>query len=323
MSIDLGRGRENRLRLFVLGSAAGGGYPQWNCLCDVCRLYWAGDGRVNARGQSSIAASADGRNWLLLNASPDLRQQILVSPRLSPGACLGGDGGTADDAVKRATPIAAVLVTNGDVDHIAGLLTLREKQRFPLYGTAGVLGMIADSPVFQVLDPAFVDKRAVAIGEAFEPVPGLAVEIFSVPGKVPLFMETGEVDVGEESEMTVGVRLSAHGRTAYYIPGCAHLPEALKARIRGADALLFDGTLFTDDEMRRAGVGEKTGRRMGHMPITGEGGSLDAFDGLEIGHKAYIHINNTNPILIEGSDERNTVEAAGWTVTNDGMEIAL
>ena len=316
MHTDLGRGRDDRLRLFVLGSAAGGGAPQWNCLCDVCRLYWAGDERVSARSQSSIAATADGENWLLLNASPDLRDQILKSPRLAPSA-------DADPAAKRSTPIAAVLVTNGDVDHIAGLLTLREKQRFPLYGTAGVLGMISDSPVFQVLDPEFVDKRPVSLGSRFEPVPGLTVEIFSVPGKVPLFMEKGEVDVGEESEMTVGVRLSAHGKTAYYIPGCAHVPDALKSRITGADALLFDGTVFVDDEMQRAGVGVKTGRRMGHMPITGEGGSLSAFDGLDIGRRAYIHINNTNPILIEGSDERQVVEAAGWTVTRDGMEIAL
>ncbi len=316
MSIDMGRGRDDRLRLFVLGSAAGGGSPQWNCLCAVCRLHWAGDERVVARSQSSIAASADGRHWLLLNASPDLRQQIVASPQLAPSAHAGDDE-------KRATPISAVLVTNGDVDHIAGLLTLREKQRFPLYGTAGVLGMIAESPVFQVLDPAFVEKRPVTVGESFEPLPGLFVEIFSVPGKVPLFMEKGEVEVGEESEMTVGVKLSAHGRTAYYIPGCAHLPETLKARIRGADALLFDGTLFTDDEMQTAGVGVKTGRRMGHMPITGEGGSLNAFEGLDIGRRAYIHINNTNPILIEGSDERKSVEAAGWTVTHDGMEIAL
>ncbi|MBO0906557.1 pyrroloquinoline quinone biosynthesis protein PqqB [Jiella sonneratiae] len=304
------------MRLFVLGSAAGGGSPQWNCCCAVCRLHWAGDERVEPRSQSSIAASADGRNWLLLNASPDLRQQIVASPRLSPVAGV-------DETVRRATPIAAVLVTNGDVDHIAGLLTLREKQRFPLYGTAGVLGMVAESPVFQVLDPAFVEKRPVEIGARFEPVPGLSVEIFSVPGKVPLFMEKGEVDVGEESEMTVGVRLSAHGRTAYYIPGCAHLTDQLKARIAGADCLLFDGTLFEDDEMRRAGVGEKTGRRMGHMPIAGEGGSMNAFEGLHIGRRAYIHINNTNPILVKGSDERKAVEAAGWAVTHDGMEIAL
>lgn len=303
------------LRLFVLGSAAGGGYPQWNCLCNVCRLFWSGDDRVCARSQSSIAATADGVHWLLLNASPDLREQIMRSPPLSPLAGATGD-------VRRATPFEAVLVTNGDVDHVAGLLTLREKQSLGLYGTAGVLGTIADNPIFQVLDPAHVEKRPVSLGKAFEPVPGLVVEVFSVPGKVPLYLETETVDVGEEGEMTVGVRLTAHGRTAYYIPGCAHVPDSLRARVRGADALLFDGTVFVDDEMQRAGVGVKTGRRMGHMPITGEGGSLSAFDGLGIGQRTYIHINNTNPILIDGSPERRTVEAAGWQVAEDGMEIA-
>ena len=146
-----------------------------------------------------------------------------------------------------------------------------------------------------------------------------------MPGKVPLYLETETVDVGEEGEMTVGVRLTAHGRTAYYIPGCARVTDALRERVRGADALLFDGTVFVDDEMQRAGVGVKTGRRMGHMPITGAGGgepgSLNAFDGLGIGRRTYIHINNTNPILIEGSPERRAVETAGWQVAEDGMEI--
>ena len=241
------------------------------------------------------------------------------SPPLSP---LAG----AEEGARRATPFGAVLVTNGDVDHVAGLLTLREKQGFGLFGTAGVLDTIADNPIFQVLDPAFVSKHPVASGEPFEPVPGLEVEVFSVPGKVPLYLETESVDVGEEGEMTVGVRLTAHGRTAYYIPGCAHVPDSLRERVRGADALLFDGTVFVDDEMQRAKVGVKTGRRMGHMPITagdgGEPGSLKAFDGLGIGQRTYIHINNTNPILIDGSPERQAVEAAGWQVAGDGMEIA-
>ena len=246
------------------------------------------------------------------------------SPPLTPLAA-DEPAGVKDD-VRRATPFGAVLVTNGDVDHVAGLLTLREKQSFGLYGTAGVLGTIADNPIFQVLDPAHVEKRPVALGEAFEPVPGLAVEVFSVPGKVPLYLETENVDVGGEGEMTVGVRLTAHGRTAYYIPGCAHVPQTLRERVRGADALLFDGTVFVDDEMQRAGVGVKTGRRMGHMPISGadgeEPGSLNAFDDLGIGQRTYIHINNTNPILIDGSPERSAVEAAGWQVAEDGMEIA-
>ncbi|MCB8838824.1 pyrroloquinoline quinone biosynthesis protein PqqB [Aurantimonas sp. VKM B-3413] len=302
------------MRLFVLGSAAGGGFPQWNCLCRVCRLYWEGDERVEARSQSSIAVTADGQHWLLLNASPDLRQQILNSPPMMPTACDADGSG-------RASPISAVLVTNGDVDHVAGLLTLREKQDFSLYGTAGVLDVIAQNDVFAVLDPAHVSRQPVELNRAFTPVPGLEVEIFSVPGKVPLYLERGEVDVGEEGEMTVGVRLSAHGRTAFYIPGCARVSDALRDRVRGADALLFDGTVFEDEEMKNAGVGVKTGRRMGHIPISGSGGSIDAFDDLGIGARAYIHINNTNPILIRGSQERDAVEAAGWTVTRDGMEI--
>ena len=297
-----------------MGSAAGGGFPQWNCLCPVCRLAWDDDPRVTARSQSSIAATTDGVHWLLLNASPDLRQQIIAAPPLSPTA------GATDDT-RRASPFSAVLVTNGDVDHVAGLLTMREKQPFTLYGTAGVLGVIADNPIFSVLDPAFVTRLAVQPGEAFEPLPGLEAEIFSVPGKVPLYLETAEVDIGAEGEMTVGVRLSAGGKSAYYIPGCAFVPDHLIQRVTDGDVLLFDGTVFVDDEMERAGVGQKTGRRMGHMPMSGEGGSLNAFDAAGVKDRVYIHINNTNPVLIDGSPERAAAEAAGWRIAFDGMEI--
>lgn len=253
-------------------------------------------------------------HWLLLNASPDLRAQVVGSKLMAAGAGAKADG-------RRASPISAVLVTNGDVDHVAGLLTLREKQAFELYGTPGVLDVIAANPIFSVLDPAFVLVKPVAAGTAFEPMSGLEVEIFPVPGKVPLYLESGEVEIGAEGEMTVGVRLSAGGRVAFYIPGCAAVPEHLRERLRGADTLLFDGTVFEDDEMERAGVGKKTGRRMGHLPISGDDGSLHAFDGLDIADRTYIHINNTNPILVEGSEARRIVEAAGWRVARDGMEI--
>jgi pyrroloquinoline quinone biosynthesis protein B len=313
---ETSRGRaEPRLRILVLGSAAGGGFPQWNCLCSVCRLAWNGDARVKPRTQSSIAASVDGRSWLLLNASPDLRAQILAQPRLSPVA-VGGD----DE--RRASPIAGVLVTNGDVDHLAGLLTLREKQPLDLFATAGVHAVLADDPIFGVLDRDLVSRRTVAVGEDFEPLPRLSVELFPVPGKVPLYLEGETVEIGGEGEMTVGVRLSDGGRTAFYVPGCAAVTPALRGRVKGADLLLFDGTVFHDDEMQRAGVGAKTGRRMGHVPIAGEGGSLGAFDGLGIAARTYIHVNNTNPILVEGSLERQAVEAAGWRVAEDGQEIS-
>lgn len=237
-----------------------------------------------------------------------------MQPSATPAAQAGS---------KRASPIASVLITNGDVDHTAGLLTLREKQDFALYATGGVHDIISANPVFQVLDPNHVPKRKIAVGEPFEPVPGLTAELFSVPGKVPLYLETETVDVGEESEMTVGVKLSAHGKTLFYIPGCAHVPESLESRVADADALLFDGTVFVDEEMKNAGVGIKTGRRMGHMPISGEGGSLNAFEGARIAQRVYIHINNTNPIWIDGSDEKKTVEAAGWQVAYDGMDLSL
>lgn len=298
----------------VLGSAAGGGYPQWNCNCDVCALAWRGDPRVQARTQSSIVATADGENWLLVNASPDLRQQILSTPSMAASAA-------AAHGARRASAIAAALVTNGDVDHVAGLLTLRERQPLSLYGTAGVMDVIAANPIFEVLSKDCVERIGVPLDAPFEPVPGLTVEMFAVPGKVPLYLEKGDVTVGEVGEMTVGLRLSAGGRSIYYIPGCAEITDDVLRRLSGADAILFDGTVFTDGEMEAAGVGTKTGRRMGHVPISGSGGSLRAFEGLGIGEKIYIHINNTNPILVEGSEERDCVEACGWRVAHDGLEL--
>ena len=298
----------------VLGSAAGGGYPQWNCNCDVCALAWRGDPRVQARTQSSIAATADGERWLLVNASPDLRQQILSTPSMAASAA-------AAHGQRRASAIAAALVTNGDVDHVAGLLTLRERQPLSLYGTAGVMDVISANPIFEVLSADCVERTRMPLDTPFEPVPGLSVEMFAVPGKVPLYLETGDVSVGEVGDMTVGLRLSAGGRSIFYIPGCAEVTDDVRRRLAGADAVLFDGTVFTDGEMEAAGVGAKTGRRMGHVPISGPGGSLEAFDGLGIGEKIYIHINNTNPILVEGSEERDRVEARGWRVAYDGMEL--
>lgn len=227
----------------------------------------------------------------------------------------------AADGEKRASGISAALVTNGDVDHVAGLLTLRERQNLSLYGTAGVMGVIAANPIFEVLSTDCVKRIRVPLDEPFEPVPGLSVEMFAVPGKVPLYLEKGDVTVGEVGEMTVGLRLAAGGKSIFYIPGCAEVTNDVRNRVAGADAVLFDGTVFTDGEMEAAGVGTKTGRRMGHVPISGPGGSLEAFDGLGIGEKVYIHINNTNPILVEGSEERDRVEAHGWRVAHDGLEL--
>lgn len=294
------------LRLLILGAAAGGGLPQWNCGCRNCAAARAGT--IPSLTQSSIAVSADGRRWLIVNASPDIREQIARTPALHPTGL-------------RDSPVAAVLLTNGDVDHVGGLLTLREKTPFDLYATAEIHRMLAADAVFGVLDPALVVRREIALDAPFEPLPGLEVEPFAVPGKVPLWREGKTVETRLEGEQTVGVALRAGGREAFYVPGCAAITPALAARLRGAPLVLFDGTVWRDDEMIAAGAGAKTGARMGHIAMDGPEGSIAAFGWLDVARKVFVHMNNTNPVLDPASAERRAVEAAGWTVGADGMEL--
>ena len=299
------------MRVVILGSAAGGGLPQWNCRCPNCQLARTEPNRVRPRTQSSIAVSADGADWLLVNASPDIRQQLFDNRVMHPREGL------------RHSPIRAVLLTNGDVDHVAGLLTLREGQPYTLYGTGSILDSVAGNRVFDVMAEGVVAREAITLGTRFEPFPGLAVTLFSVPGKVPLWLEDASMELGAESESTVGAMIEADGRRLAYIPGCARVTEDLKARITGVDALLFDGTVLHDDDMIRAGVGTKTGWRMGHVPMRGDGGSVASLKDVAIGSRVFVHINNTNPVLVEGSPEREAVEAEGWTVAHDGLTLSL
>jgi pyrroloquinoline quinone biosynthesis protein B len=306
-----------RLSAFILGAAAGGGFPQWNCDCDVCRLAWAGDPRVKPRTQASIAVTTapDGSSrvadspLVLVNASPDLRQQIIATPALQPRGL-------------RMSPLAAVVLTGAEVDQTAGLLTLRERSAFALYGTAGTLSTLAANPIFSVLAADVVPRKAVDPGARFE-LPGrIEAELFLVPGKVPLYLEGDDPQLGAESDANVGIELRADGGRLVFIPGAARLTPAMASRLAAADVVLFDGTLFSDDEMIAAGAGVKTGRRMGHMPVGGPDGTLAALAGLGR-RRILIHINNTNPILIEGSPQRRAVEAAGFEVAEDGMRIEL
>ena len=303
-----------RLSAFVLGSAAGAGVPQWNCSCEVCRLAWAGTPRVKPRTQASIAvttaAPADPRTpFVLINASPDLRQQILATPVLQPRGL-------------RRSPIAAVVLTGAEVDQTAGLLTLRERGPFGLYGTQSTLATLAANSIFSVLAPDLVKRNAIRAGEPFALPGGLEAELFLVPGKPPLYLEGDNPALAAETEANVGIELRAAGARLVFIPGAAKLTPAIAARLAEADAVLFDGTLFADDEMIAAGAGEKTGRRMGHMPVGGPDGTLAALKGLAR-RRILIHINNTNPILIEDSPQRRAVEAAGFEVAEDGMRIEL
>jgi pyrroloquinoline quinone biosynthesis protein B len=301
------------LSIVVLGTAAGGGVPQWNCGCANCRA--ARNGRPELQStQASIAVSADREHWFLVNASPDLRQQITDTPVLHPRA-----------GELRQSPISGVILTNGEVDAIAGLLSLREGTAFSLYAHERVLGILNDNSIFNVLRSDLVPRRAMTLGVPF-PLPlvdgipsGLTVEAFPVPGKIALFLED-ETDNGEGDTIGLEIRDDADGQRLVFLAACAQVTPVIADRLRGADLVFFDGTLWRDDEMITAGLGKKTGQRMGHMAMTD---TMAALADLEIGRRVFLHINNSNPALRENSPERRAAREAGWTVPADGMEIDL
>lgn len=306
------------MRVVVLGAAAGGGFPQWNSNAPGCRRARQRDPAAKPRAQASLAVSADGRSWYLLNASPDLRSQIESTAVLQPREGL------------RSSPIAGVVLTGGDVDAIAGLLTLRERQRLTVYATQKVLGVLDANPIFEVLARDVVRREQLPLDRPLSlALPdgspsGLVIEVFAVPGKVPLYLEQhGAAPPLVEGEDTVGAMLSHGDRRLFFIPGCAAMTPRLRERLRGAELVFFDGTLWDDDEMIRAGIGEKTGRRMGHMSVAGRDGTIAAFADLGVRRKVLIHINNSNPVLLDDTPERKQVEAAGWQVAFDGMEAQL
>lgn len=293
-------------RAHILGAAAGGGLPQWNCGCENCNLARAGE--IPAQSQSSVAFSANGADWAVLNASPDIRDQMARAQVLHPTDL-------------RVSPLKSVLLTNGDIDHVAGLLTLREQQAFTLFATSEIHRVLSDNPIFDALNPNFVTRVDIALNQPFELAPGLTACLFAVPGKVPLYLEGASVQTDLEGEQTVGVHLQAQGKNVFYIPGCSTMRPDLSARIEGADMVMFDGTLWQDDEMVVAGLSQKTGQRMGHMSMSGQDGSIAAFENLNIAQKVFVHMNNTNPVLRPGSHQRTQAEQAGWTVAYDGLEL--
>lgn len=312
------------MRVKIVGSAAGGGFPQWNCDYYLSRAARNGTVGVRSRTQSSMAASADGDGWVLFNASPDIRQQISETPELQPRHGRG----------LRSTPIRAVVLTNADVDHIAGLLSLRERQPFAVYATEQVLASLSSNSIFNVLDPAIVPRRRLLQGVETEIADsegqstGIRIEAFSVPGKIALYLEDmtrPEDNFGSDSGDTIAVRITGNGDSAaaFYVPGCARIDPDLRLRLAGAACLLFDGTVYTDDEMIVAGVGPKSGSRMGHLAMSGRDGSISQLADVPIDRRIFVHINNTNPVLDESSAEHEAVRAAGWEIGHDGMEIVL
>lgn len=272
--------------------------------------------------QASAAVSADGSNWFLINAAPDLRQQIIDNPQLHPRHGL------------RDSPIAGVILTNGDVDAVAGLLNLRESQAFTIWGHERVLNVLRDNSIFNVVDPRFVKRVPIALDEAFElSLPdgtpsGIEVSAFALPGKVALYLEDAAAEgpgFGTKAGDTLGlhIRNRRNGAHLFYLAACGELTPELRDRIAGAPLVFFDGTLYRDDEMIEAGLGTKTGRRMGHMSMSGPDGSVAALEDLGIGRKLFLHVNNSNRALLPDSAERASIRSAGWEVPADGTEIIL
>ena len=297
-----------RLTAIVLGSAAGGAFPQWNCRCLVCALAWAGDSRVRPRTQTGLAVSAGDGRWTLINASPDLPSQIRATPALHP------------HGAPRSSPIDAVVLTGAEIDQITGLLSLRESTPFTLYATPASHAAVTANAMFSAM--SMMSRRAINPGERFLLAGGIEATLFIVPGKLPLYLEGEAPELDTESAANVGIELQREGARLVFVPGAAAVTPPMRERCARADVVLFDGTLFTDDEMIRAQTGQKTGRRMGHMQIDGDSGSLRALAGLSA-RRIFVHINNTNRVLIEGSPERRKVEDAGWQVAEDGLEIVL
>jgi len=297
-----------RVRLRVLGSAAGGGSPQWNCGCAVCAAVRSGAG--DARTQSSVAVSADHGRWFLINASPDVRAQIEAFPDLQPH-----DGG-------RATPLQAVLLTDAELDHTLGLLLLREAVGVTLYATPAVHKTLCDgSGVLRTLERYCpVEWRAVVPGVDLALAEGLSCRAFDVPTT-----KWARFGAGSEHGRVVGYRLTdtRSGGKLVYLPSVQALTAVLRAEIQGCDCLLIDGTCWRDDELVRLGLAGKTSREMGHLPIDGPDGSLAQLPSLGVRRTIFVHMNNTNPILLEDTPERRVVEDSGMEVAMDGLEVEV
>ncbi len=298
----------------LLGTAAGGGFPQWNCWCPTCRVARTNPARAHPRTQSSLAVSADGARWFLFNASPDVREQLRHLDGHAPQTL-------------RHVPVEGIVPTDAELDHTLGIALLREGRRLALYTTPAVLEVLNhDSRIVPVtyafarvaeipLEPGRPHELAYLDGSPS----GLEVTPFIVPGDPPRFARR------DLPGHTVGyqVRDLKGGGVLAFAPGCGALDPAILQRLGAADLVLFDGTFWSDDEMVRLGLSDRTARQMDHLPVGGEDGSLAVLKGLPSARKVFTHINNSNPMLIEDSPERRAVTDAGWQVGDDGMRFRL
>jgi len=303
----------------ILGSAAGGGFPQWNCACTNCR--GVREGLINAtpRTQESVCLSAGDGAWLLVNASPDIRSQIESFGPLQP-------------KTPRASPIQAIVLTNGDLDHCLGLLSLRENQRLTVYATEAVRNGFTEGNVLYRTLQRFADQvtwRHLKLGveeTVLRPdgrPSGMSVTAFAAPGKPPLHLEGRVSPVDPELNVGLRIREFVNGRVLAYLPAVGRMTPSVYDALDGTDCLICDGTFWSSDELSAPGFLHKSAEDLAHWPVGGPGGTMALLSKITAGRRVFIHVNNTNPILREDSPERRIVEAAGWEVAWDGMEIAL
>jgi len=310
------------MKILVLGSGAGGGFPQWNCNCANCAGQRSGRVRARERTQSSIAVSADGVSWVLLNASPDIGEQIRRRPPLQPRQGL------------RDTPIKAVVLMDAQIDHVTGLLGLREGPCLDVYATRCVFeDLTSGLPLLNVLQhycgsrwhPLAVDGARTHFEFEIESAPGMRFTALAIPGKAPPYSpHRREQVVGDN--IALRIEDLADGSSLFYSPGLAQVGEQELAWMNASDCVLVDGTFWQDDEMQRAGLGTKTAADTGHLAQQGapaRPGMLDALRDVGAARKVLIHINNSNPILDEDSAPRRVLDSLGIEVAHDGMEIQL
>jgi pyrroloquinoline quinone biosynthesis protein B len=302
--------------LQVLGAAAGGGLPQWNCSCSNCLLARSSSSRVSPRSQSQLAVSGDGVSWYLINASPDLRDQLSRSSQFHPDSTHG----------LRHTPVAGILLTSADLDHILGLLLMREFTSVSIFATASVHKVLESNPFFSMLDrlPGQSRRQTLAHGSTVTLGCGLQATMIELPGNFPAYLDDQARSSLLRSEMTIGlVFASGAGKRVAYLPALPAITPGLLSTLESCDVILVDGTFWSDDELQRLQPGTPTATQMGHLPIDGATGSLRGFAGLAPRRRIYTHINNTNPILDPHSVEHRTVTDLGFEIACDGMEIEL
>jgi pyrroloquinoline quinone biosynthesis protein B len=305
----------------ILGSAAGGGFPQWNCNCRHCQSLRAGTFQGKARTQTQVAVTNDHQHYFLLNASPDLRLQIEATPHLHPRRC------------QRDSPISGVVLTSADIDQVAGLLSLRELQPFPIYSTPSIRRILRqDNSVFTMLNrtPNQVSWQEIAPGRCFSLLDadgadsGIGCEAFSLATHYPAYVSAERSASLPPEEALLGLFLkSSSGKKLAYLPAVPAIDETLLQRLESADLLLFDGTFWSDDELIQVQGSGATAREMGHVPVSGPDGSLRKLAGLHRPRKVFIHINNTNPMLDESGPQFREVRGAGWEIAEDKSSFDL